>query len=141
LALAFAADGEEAFAIALLHDVGQLIIFDRIATLRSANRRAVALPDAWLDRVIMELHEPIGAVAAHRWGLGIDAADAIGTHHRRDLPAERHPLAETLFIADHLASAMLRNDPLDLFGLWDLGELNGDQTHARGIIDRLQRPS
>lgn len=136
IAPAFSADGEEAFAIALLHDVGLLIIFDMISTLRTANRRAVALPDTWLDLLLRELHEPLGALAAHRWGLGIDAADAIGTHHRRDRPAERHPLAETLFVAEHLAGALSRGEPLDLFGLWDLGELTGDPTHVRGIIDR-----
>ena len=133
---AFGADGEEAFAIALLHDVGLLIIFDRISTLRSANRRAVTLPDGWLDTLLTELHEPLGAVAAHRWGLGIDAADAIGTHHRRDSPAERHPLAETLFLAEHLARVMARGEPLDLFGLWGEGELTGDQTYAHTLLDR-----
>ena len=136
LAPAFQADGEEAFAIALLHDVGLLIIFDMISTLRATNRRAVSLPEGWLDRVMRELHEPLGAVAAHRWGLGIDAADAIGTHHRRFRPAERHPLAETLFVAEALASASSRGEPFDLFGLWELGDLTGDPMHVRGIIDR-----
>lgn len=136
LAPAFGADGEEAFAVALLHDVGTLIIFDRVAAVRAANRRNVELPDGWLEMVLAELHEPLGAVAAHRWGLGVDAADAIGTHHRRDTPAEEHPLAETLFVAEHLASAAARGEALDLFGLWEQGELTGDATHARGIIDR-----
>mgnify|MGYP000246123758 CR=1 FL=1 len=139
IAPAFGADGEEAFAIALLHDVGLLIIFDRISAVRAANRRPVALPDGWLDVLIAELHEPLGAVAAHRWGLGIDAADAIGTHHRRDTPAEKHPLAEAMFLADHLVRAAARGEALDLFGLWDEGELTGDQTHVRGILDRIQR--
>ncbi|WP_158514676.1 HDOD domain-containing protein [Gemmatimonas phototrophica] len=136
LAPAFGADGEEAFACALLHDVGTLIILDRLASVRTANRRNVALPDGWLELVLAELHEPVGAVAAHRWGLGVDAADAIGTHHRRDTPAEKHPLAETLFVAEHLARAAARGESLDLFGLWEQGELSGDATHARGILDR-----
>ena len=136
MAPAFDADGEEAFAIALLHDVGLLIIFDMISTLRTVNRRAVSLPDGWLDQIIRELHEPLGAVAAHRWGLGIDAADAIGTHHRRDRPAERHPLAETLFVAEYLVGAASRGEPFDLFGLWELGELTGDPTHAQAIVSR-----
>ena len=139
IAPAFGADGEEAFAIALLHNVGQLIIFDRISSLRSSNRRAVALPDGWIDQLITELHEPLGAIAAHRWGLGIDAADAIGTHHRRDTPAERHPLAETIFVAEHLANTTARGESLDLFGLWEQGELTGDPTYVRGILDRYQR--
>ncbi len=129
----------EAFAIALLHDDGKLIIFDRIASVRTANRRNVSLPDGWLKMVFAELHEPLGAVAAHRWGLGVDAADAIGTHHRRDTSAEEHPLAETLFVAEHLAGAPAREESLDLFGLWEQGDLTGDASHARGIIDRQLR--
>lgn len=137
LAPAFGADGEEAFAIALLHDVGRLIIFNRISSLRSANRRPVALPDGWLETLITELHEPLGAVAAHRWGLGIDAADAIGTHHRRDLPADQHPLAETLFVAERMVGVIGCGEPVDLFGLWGEGELTGDQTHARTVLERF----
>lgn len=136
LAPAFGADSEEAFAIALLHDVGRLIIFDRIASVRATNRRNVALPNEWVEIIFLELHEPLGAVAAHRWGLGVDAADAIGTHHRRDVPAESHPLAETLFVAERLSGAHARGEALDLFGLWGEGDLTGDQTHARGIIER-----
>ncbi len=109
LAPAFGADGEEAFAIALLHDVGLLIIFDRISVLRAANR----------------------------WGLGIDAADAIGTHHRRDAPAEKHPLAEAMFVADHVVSAAASGAVLNLFDLWYEGQLTGDQTRAQGILDQM----
>lgn len=138
LAPAFGADGEEAFAIALLHDVGLLIIFDRISALRSANRRPVALPAGWLDELVTELHEPLGAVAANRWGLGIDAADAIGTHHRRESNSEKHPLAEAMFLADSVISAAASGEEPDLVGLWYEGELTGDQARARGILDRMQ---
>ncbi len=136
LAPVFGADGEEAFAVSLLHNVGLLIIFDRISSLRTANRRPVALPPEYLGVLIAELHEPIGAMAAHQWGLGSDAADAIGTHHRRDRPSVRHPLAETIFLADHAAQAAARSEVLDFFGLWDLGELEGDQVHCRGVLER-----
>lgn len=136
VAPAFGADGEVAFAIALLHDVGLLIIFDRISALRSANRRPVVLPDGYLDDLVTELHESLGAVAAHQWGLGIDAADAIGMHHRRESSAEKHPLAETMFMADHLVNAA-SGEELDLVSLWYDGELTGDQARVRGILDRM----
>ncbi len=139
LAPVFGADGEEAFSVALLHDVGRPIIFDRISSLRAANRRPVAPPDGWLAIMTEQLHEALGAVAAHRWGLGNDAADAIGTHHRRDRPSVQHPLAETLFIAELAAQAAARGETLDLFGLWDLGELEGDQVHCKSILERHVR--
>jgi len=139
LAPVFGADEEEAFAIALLHDVGQLIVFDRISTLRMANRRAVTLPDGWLLTLMQQLHEPLGAVAAHHWGLGDVAADAIGMHHRRDRPSVRHPMAETLFLAERAALAQSTGGTLELFGLWHSGELTADQVHSRGVLSKYMK--
>jgi len=139
LAPTFQADAEEAFAIALLHDVGQLVIFDRISGLRAAKRKSISLPEAWLAVVVEQLHEPLGAMAAHRWGLGAAAADAIGSHHRRERPALRHPLAETLFLAERAAQAILRREGFDFDGLWSLGQLSGETTISRGILGRQLR--
>lgn len=136
LAPAFGADGEEAFAVALLHDVGKLVIFDRIAALRQANRRPVQLPVEWLSHALEHLHEPLGASAAHQWGLGPTAADAIGLHHRRERPSMRHPLAEVLCVAERADHARRVGVPLDLAGIWSLGELSGDEGLCRGILGR-----
>ncbi len=135
----FGADPEEAFAIALLHDVGKLVMFDRISTLRTVKRRSVELPPAWLSLAIEQLHEPLGAVAAHRWGLGPHAADAIGAHHRRQRPAMRHPLAETLFLAERAEHAARDRDAFDFDGVWSLGQLPGDSVSGRGMLGRHLR--
>ncbi len=139
LAYEFGADPEEAFAVGLLHDVGRLVIFDRISSLRASRRRPVLLPDSWLALLIEHLHEPLGAVAAHRWGLGAHAADAIGTHHRRERPAGRHPLAETLFLADRATLAKASGEPFDFDGIWGLGQLSGSPLVSRGILGRHVR--
>ena len=136
IAPAFEADAEEAFAVALLHDVGKLVIFDRISALRTAKRKPVLLPDSWLSLVIDQLHEPLGAVASHRWGLGARAADAIGTHHRRERPSVRHPLAETLFLAERTEHSIRIGEPLNFEGLWSLGQLSGEPTLCRSILGR-----
>lgn len=136
IAPGFGADPEEAFAVALLHDVGKLVIFDRISALRTAKRSAVALPDEWLSSVIDHLHEPLGAVAAQRWGLGPAAADSIGSHHRRERPALTHPIAETLFVAERVEHAVRRGERFDFPGVWNLGQLNGDVTTLRGYLGR-----
>lgn len=130
------ADLEEAFAIALLHDVGKLVIFDCISALRSSKRGAVAFPDAWLSSLIDHLHEPLGAVAVQRWGLGARAADAIGSHHRRERPALRHPLAETLFVAERAEHAIRKNTRLDFEGVWNLGQIWGDRSDVQAALFR-----
>jgi len=136
LAPQFGSDPEEAFAVALLHDVGKLVIFDRISALRTTHRRSVRLPTAWLSLVLEQLHELLGAVAAHRWGLGARAADAIGSHHRRERPALRHPMAETLFLAERADHAARAKERFDFDGVWGLGQLPGDSMIARGVLGR-----
>lgn len=139
VAPAFGADPEEAFAVALLHDVGKLVIFDSISTLRAAKRGAVNLPEEWLSSVIDHLHEPLGALAAQRWGLGASAADTIGSHHRRERPATIHPLAESLFVAERVEHAVRTGQRFDFEGVWGLGPLNGDLTVLRGYLGRYVR--
>ena len=63
LAPAFNADPEEAFAIALLHDIGKLVVFDRISTLRSTVRRDPELPASFVRDLLNDLHESLGAAA------------------------------------------------------------------------------
>lgn len=130
------ADIEEAFAIALLHDVGKLVIFDCISALRAQKRGPVALPEEWLSSLIEHLHEPLGAVAVQRWGLGARAADAIGSHHRRERPALQHPLAETLFVAERADHAIRNNERLDFGGIWNLGAIWGDRSDVQAALYR-----
>lgn len=130
------ADVEEAFAVALLHDVGKLVIFDCISALRASKRSAVALPHDWLSSLIDHLHEPLGAVAVQRWGLGPRAADAIGSHHRRERPALQHPLAETLFVAERADHAMRTNTRFDFEGVWNLGNIWGSRSEVETVLSR-----
>ncbi|MBL0173061.1 MAG: HDOD domain-containing protein [Gemmatimonadaceae bacterium] len=139
LAPAFGADSEEAFSIAMLHDIGKLVFFDQVSALRKSQRRPVNLPDAWLARALEQLHEPLGAAAAHQWGLGSAAADAIGSHHRRERPSARHPLAETLFVAERAEHARRCRTAFDYDGIWSLGELTGEKSVCHGILGRQLR--
>lgn len=136
LASVCGADPEEAFAVALLHDVGKLVMFDRISALRTARRRSIQLPDAWLTLALGHLHEPLGALAAHQWGLGPAAADAIGLHHRKERPSSKHPLAEVLYLAERADHARRTGIAFDFDGIWTLGEINADQQRCRGVLGR-----
>jgi len=136
IAPSMGADAEEAFAIALLHDVGKLVIFDTISALRASKRGAVALPETWLAGLIQHLHEPLGAASVQSWGLGPRAADAIGCHHRRENRTQQHPLAETLFVAERAEHAIRKNERLDFEGVWSLGQIWGDRSDAQAALFR-----
>jgi len=57
LAPVFGVEPEQAFALGLLHDVGKLAIFDRMATLRTAQRSEFVLAGPTLSRTLRLLHD------------------------------------------------------------------------------------
>lgn len=138
LAPAMVANADEAFAIALLHDVGKLVIFDRLSVLRASQRRSIVLDTDFVHQLIQLLHEPLGALAARQWGMGDRAATAIGTHHRRDGAAVPAPLAEVVFVAERVDLAQYRGQPIDFDAIWSQGNLSGTPARAADAVQRLR---
>ena len=82
----FGADPDAAFTLGLCHDVGKLVLFDRIADLRRRLRRDIRFPRGFLRATLKKLHEPVGGLAALAWGLPAEFASIIATHHRDPPP-------------------------------------------------------
>ena len=137
LAPLFGVDPEQAFALGLLHDVGKLAVFDRIATLRTANRGNLELPKPAVARTLRILHEPLGGLCAIGWGFGDEAAEAISTHHRDPLPAEANAASEVVWLAERVDLAVQRGEPLNLPVLWRTGDLSADPEVSQKVIDGL----
>jgi HD-like signal output (HDOD) protein len=133
----FGADPDEAASLALLHDVGKLMLFDRIATLRTEWRRDPVLPPDALRVLLRELHEPLGGLSMHRWSLGETAAAAVAMHHRAPAPPGRHALGETLYLAEAVDIAAERRAPLDLDALWQVGRLGGSAVRIEAVLRQL----
>ena len=131
---AFSVDGEEAFSVALLHDVGKLVVFDQISALRAKNRRAVLIPTAWLTSLLQAIHEPLGALAAFRWSMGARAAMAIGNHHRHDADGAHSPLAEVVYAAERADHLTRKGQPLNLDDVWSEGRLSGSPFRAASAL-------
>jgi HD-like signal output (HDOD) protein len=137
LAPLFDVDPEQAFALALLHDVGKLAVFDRVATLRTALRHELHIPKPALTRALRELHEPLGGLCALGWGLGDEAALAIATHHREPVPAIHNAASEVIWLAERVDLAVQRGEQMDLPALWRIGALSANLEVARGVIAGL----
>jgi len=123
LASAFRIDPEEAFALGLLHDIGELMLFDHIAMLREDWKRELSLEDASLDRMLTGLHEAVGALAALRWGMGVGAAQAILWHHRSPAPGAPDLRSEMLYVADQLERARAQHSPIAIESWIEHGSL------------------
>jgi HD-like signal output (HDOD) protein len=140
LAQAFDANGDEAFSIALLHDVGKLVIFDRISALRSTKRRDVKLAPAFTHALLNTLHEPLGALAARTWGMGERSARAIGFHHCRTSDGEPNTLAEITYVAELADHAVRRGMAVDLQRVWFDGKITADLPRLMKVLDAWEIP-
>jgi HD-like signal output (HDOD) protein len=133
LAPAFDVPVDQAFTLALLHDVGKLVVFDRLAALRTQRRRTLHLAPAVLSGVLAELHEPLGGIAALAWGLGPVASRAVATHHRA-VRYEGERFAEVLCVAERADLAAARAGTLDLDACWSEAGLSGDRERAQRAL-------
>ena len=136
LAPAFGVDGETAYSLALLHDVGKLLTFDHISSLRHKRRREVKMPDVFFRQLLWHLHEPLGGLAVLRWGMGVEAARAIAEHHRRPAPQSPDLMTECLYVSEAIELAHTNFTKLDWDVIWKNGEITTDVVQVQ---DRLRR--
>lgn len=136
LAPAFGVDGETAYSLALLHDVGKLLTFDHISSLRHKRRREVKMPDVFFRQLLWHLHEPLGGLAVLRWGMGVEAARAIAEHHRRPAPETPDLMTECLHVSEAIELAHTNFTKLDWDAIWKNGEITADVVQVQ---DRLRR--
>jgi HD-like signal output (HDOD) protein len=138
LAPAFRADPEETFAVAVLHDVGKLVIFDRLSVLRQQHRRQMEIDTAFLSIMLQQVHESLGALSATRWGIGAKGATAIGTHHRVGESRSRpDAIAEAVFLAERLDHATRRGEAPDFDRWWKEGWLRETPAIVAGRLPDL----
>jgi len=136
IALGFAVPNDDAFALGLLHDVGKLMVFDVIGTMRHELRRDLAITRDAVHEVLKQLHEPLGGLAAARWGLGDAVARAIATHHRAPVPEADDRMSELLFVAEQLEHALSGVRPMALETWWQEGAIGGQVARVADLVTR-----
>jgi HD-like signal output (HDOD) protein len=136
LAPALSVNPDEAMTLALLHDVGKLIVFDRLSVLRATRRRSIDLPPDFVQALLSATHEALGALAAQRWQLGPRAAAAIGNHHRQVEALHHEPLSEALYLANVVNHALARHELPPLDEIWAQGALSAPRPRIEAILKR-----
>jgi HD-like signal output (HDOD) protein len=100
--------GEEAFAAAIVHDIGKpilaLVMPDRFATvIRTA--REQRRPSADVEREMLGVtHAEIGAYLLGAWGLPMSIVEAVAYHHT---PAKARMVTKDVLAAVHVADALV----------------------------------
>jgi HD-like signal output (HDOD) protein len=135
--------GDSPFVAGLLHDIGQLVIFNRIPELaRQALLMSVdSVNDTGLylcEREVLGFdHAAVGGALARNWGLPRSLQECIEFHHQPDLAVEYPTEVATVHVANSIAvlaeigsndlgdapavsAAALRAAKLDTAGIEDL---------------------
>lgn len=137
LAKSFGVDPETAFMHALLHDVGKLVLFSHMTTLRLEHKRDLSLPGTFFRPLLWHLHEPLGGLAALRWEMGDTTAHVIGGHHRRPVPESAEKATEVIYVAEALELARCNAARFDMPKLWQEGGLTADPAEVEAAIANL----
>jgi putative nucleotidyltransferase with HDIG domain len=125
---------ETAFVAGLLHDIGQLVLFNRVPDLaRQALLMSVdsasAIPLYLCERKVFGFdHTAVGAALAQHWNLPASLQESIRFHHEPAL-AQSHPIeAAIVHIANSVARLAASGDaaPIDPLALRAVG-LDTDQ--------------
>ncbi|MBK8248951.1 MAG: HDOD domain-containing protein [Gemmatimonadetes bacterium] len=137
----FGVSPDEAYLLGLLHDVGKLVIFDRLGELRRQLRREVRLPPAMTSLLLQFLHETLGGLAALQWGLGAQVAHAIATHRRSPVPEMLDSRCELIYVAERLDLWRIRPEAVEesapLADWWRDGALNAPLEPVERLVANL----
>jgi HD-like signal output (HDOD) protein len=133
----FSTNQDDAFLLAMMHDVGKLVVFDRIVNLRTVLRRDAKFPAPFVGAVLRLVHEPLGGLAALEWGLGEKAAGAIASHHRREIFEFSDLTSQLLFAAERADLALACGGPAELDGWIALGGLTTTAQLLQGALDNI----
>lgn len=96
-----AMDPDRLYTLGLVHDVGKLIVFNRISDCRRALRRDLDVHPVWVGEVLRAVHEPLGGLALLSWGLDARDARVVALHHQ-DPPPAHLPEAALLATAERM---------------------------------------
>jgi len=138
IAPAFWVDAETAYSLALLHDVGKLIVFDHVSRIRHDHRRELKMPEPFFRQLLAHLHEPLGGLAALRWDMGEEAALAISEHHRRPVPESPDRVTECLYVSECVELAHTNFTKLDWEQIWEDGGITSDVERVQERLRQME---
>lgn len=135
LARAAKVPAEMAYTLGLLHDLGKLILFDRLSARRAATRHTARLAKPFLRDALAELHGPLGGLAALRWNLDPDAARAIATHPRGGYRYQDEIMSQVLAIAEWADLSTVRDETRDYEAFWSRAGITLDLEACRTVLE------
>ncbi|MBM4187322.1 MAG: HDOD domain-containing protein [Gemmatimonadetes bacterium] len=125
---------ETAYTLGLLHDLGKLIVFDRLTVQRTAGRHTAKIPRDFLTALLAELHGPLGGLAALAWNLEPEAARAIAAHPRGPIRYRGERMSQVLAVAEWVDLTTMRGQARDYPAFWERASLDLDLDACREAL-------
>ncbi len=126
VALAQGDDGDQAFTVGLLHDIGRLALAAHFPAQMGAAIGRSQETDAGLTDIELQVlgtdHSEVGAQVAAQWHFPADVVQAIASHHApAAVPGGGASLADIVHVADAMAHALdLAGDPQEMVPVIDI---------------------
>jgi putative nucleotidyltransferase with HDIG domain len=140
--LAGRCDAESLFTAGLLHDIGELIIFNRLPD--KSHEVLLAVLDSQQEITVPEAetgilgfdHAEVGSALAKNWRLPVLLQECIAFHHT-PARAEKHPREVTLI---HIANTLAQLAEIDSLDLDDAPHIETDAWTVAGLDIDVAEP-
>jgi putative nucleotidyltransferase with HDIG domain len=135
-------DADALFTAGLLHDIGELIIFNRLPEQAKDalltvlhNQEEVTVPEAE-DQIIGFNHSAVGGALARQWNLPAVLQECIAFHHN-PARAEKHPREVALI---HIANSLAQLAEVDSLELDDAPPIEPMAWQLTGLDPEVVEP-
>lgn len=131
--------GKDAFAAAILHDVGELVLaafLPEVITASIEKAKQEELPLYVAEKKLHGFsHADVGAYLLGQWGLPYPLIEAVAFHH---VPRTVNQSCFDILSAVHIADGLSYEVEVDIFGPSPLaGSIDMDYMEQLGVADRL----
>jgi HD-like signal output (HDOD) protein len=123
---------DEAFAAALLHDFGEVVVIACIEHIGTEYELPVLPAEAWRT-LVDKLHVEFGMVVAARWNLPRALADVISAHHAPEVMPQ--PLVHLVAMIDRAIAILDRSPNTGVAALLEVhGLATGERYKIAGVL-------
>ncbi|MBN2693416.1 HDOD domain-containing protein [bacterium] len=131
----------EAYTTALLHDVGQIVVYHSIQEYRKFYKM-VEWPDPFfVSKISTSIHMKLSAFILNSWNFSMQQIDSVRVHHIPPTPVSSN-LQKNIFLSTQIASTLLKNsfqeDNTNILNFLEKYKLSVKESEFNKILLRIK---